>query len=359
MAFSRQDTECMALALKLSKKGRAFVGANPMVGCVITRNDKIIAQDYHRQYGKSHAEVNALDQIKDQAKSATLYVTVEPCSHQGKTPPCTKALIKAGIKKVVVAMLDPNPMVSGRGVKLLKDAGIEVEIGLLQIEAMELNRGFVKRMETGMPFVTTKIAMSLDGGTAMGSGESQWITSDAARLDVHKLRSNNQAIMTGSGTIINDNPKMTVRLNDYKTSPLRVIVDSGNKITDQKLNIFSSDSSTLVLNDGNTKILPNGKIDLKLALIKLGDMGINNLLLEAGSGLNGAMLEAGLVDEFIVYTAPVILGNDTKPMIEIPLKKISEKIQLNILDIRKLVKISKLKQFLNDYINEQTNYSGC
>ena len=170
MAFSQQDTECMALALKLSKKGRASVGANPMVGCVITRDDKIVAQDYHRQYGKSHAEVNALDQIKHQGNGTKLYVTLEPCSHQGKTPPCTKALIKAGVKNVVVAMPDPNPMVSGRGVKLLKDAGIEVDIGLLQSEAMELNRGFIKRMETGMPFVTTKIAMSLDGGTAMGSG---------------------------------------------------------------------------------------------------------------------------------------------------------------------------------------------
>jgi len=256
MAFSRQDIECMALALKLSKKGRASVGANPMVGCVITRDGKIVAKDYHRQYGKGHAEVNALDQIKHRGKSAKLYVTLEPCSHQGKTSPCTNALIKAGVKKVVVAMLDPNPVVSGRGVKLLKDAGIEVDIGLLQSEAMELNRGFVKRMETGMPFVTTKIAMSLDGGTAMGSGESQWITSDAARLDVHKLRSNNQAIMTGSGTIINDNPKMTARLNDSEPSPLRVIVDSGNKINDQKLKIFSSDASTLVLNDGNSKILP-------------------------------------------------------------------------------------------------------
>ncbi len=346
MAFSRQDTECMALALKLSKKGRASVGANPMVGCVITRDGKIIAQDYHRQYGKAHAEVNALDQINHQAKDTKLYVTLEPCSHQGKTPPCTKNLIKAGVKKVVVAMPDPNPVVSGRGIKLLKDSGIEVDIGLLQSEARELNRGFVKRMETGMPFVTTKIAMSLDGGTAMNSGESQWITSDAARFDVHKLRSNNQAIMTGSGTIINDNPKMTARINDSESKPLRVIVDSGNKITDQKLNIFSSDTSTLVLNGDNSRLLPNGKIDLKLALIKLGEMGINNLLLEAGSGLNGAMLEAGLIDEFIIYTAPVILGSDTKPMIEIPLKKMSEKIQLNILDIRKIGEDIRIKAVL-------------
>jgi len=243
-------------------------------------------------------------------------------------------------------MPDPNPVVSGKGIKLLKEKGIEVDIGLLQSEAMELNRGFVKRMETGMPFVTTKIAMSLDGGTAMNSGESQWITSEAARLDVHKLRSNNQAIMTGSGTIINDNPKMTARNNNSDPKPLRVIVDSGNKIIDQKLNIFSSDASTLVLNNENSTLLPNGKIDLKLALIKLGEMGINNLLLEAGSGLNGAMLEAGLIDEFIIYTAPVILGSDTKPMIEMPLTKISEKIQLNILDIRKIGEDIRIKAVL-------------
>ena len=157
MAFSRQDIECMAFALKLSKKGRSSVGANPMVGCVITRDGKIVAQDYHRQYGKSHAEVNALDQIKHQGKGTKLYVTLEPCSHQGKTPPCTKALIKASVKNVVMAMLDPNPMVSGRGVKLLKDAGIEVDIGLLQTEAMELNRGFIKRMETGMHSLPQKL----------------------------------------------------------------------------------------------------------------------------------------------------------------------------------------------------------
>jgi len=346
MAFSRQDIECMALALKLSKKGRTSVGANPMVGCVITRDGKIIAQDYHRKYGNAHAEVNALDQINHQAKDTKLYVTLEPCSHQGKTPPCTTVLLKSGVKKVVVAMPDPNPLVSGKGIKLLKDAGIEVDIGLLQSEAREVNRGFVKRMETGMPFVTAKIAMSLDGGTAMNSGESQWITSNAARLDVHKLRSNNQAIMTGSGTIINDNPKMTVRINNSESKPLRVVVDSGNKITDQKLNIFSSDASTLVLNDDNSTLLPNGKIDLKLALIKLGEMGINFLLLEAGSGLNGAMLEAGLIDEFIIYTAPVILGSDTKPMIEIPLMKMSEKIQLNILDIRKIGEDIRIKAVL-------------
>ncbi len=343
MAFSHQDSQCMALALKLSTKGRSTVGANPMVGCVITRDSKVIAQDYHHEYGKAHAEVNALDQIKHQAKDTIMYVTLEPCSHQGKTPPCTKAIVKSGAKKVIVAMLDPNPMICGRGVNLLQDAGIEVDVGLLENEARELNRGFVKRMLTGLPFVTSKIAMSLDGKTAMSSGESKWITSEQSRNDVQKLRCNNQAIMTGSGTVISDNPSLTVRLNDSEISPLRVVIDSGNKITNQKLNIFSSDTSTLVLNSNNSSVLSNGKIDLNAVLIKLGEMGINNLLVEAGSGLNGAMLEAGLIDEYIIYTAPIILGSDAQPMIQIPLTKMAEKINLDIVDIRNIGEDIKIK----------------
>ena len=343
MAFSHQDLQCMALAYKLSIKGRSTVGANPMVGCVITRDGKVIAQDYHHEYGKAHAEVNALDQIKHQAKDTIMYVTLEPCSHQGKTPPCTKAIVKSGAKKVIVSMLDPNPMICGRGVNLLQDAGIEVDVGLLENEARELNRGFVKRMLTGLPFVTSKIAMSLDGKTAMSSGESKWITSQQSRNDVQKLRCNNQAIMTGSGTVISDNPSLTVRLNDSEISPLRVVIDSGNKITNQKLNIFSSDTSTLVLNNSNSSVLSNGKIDLNAVLIKLGEMGINNLLVEAGSGLNGAMLEAGLIDEYIIYTAPIILGSDAQPMIQIPLTKMAEKINLDIVDIRNIGEDIKIK----------------
>ena len=343
MTFSHQDSQCMALALKLSMKGRSTVGANPMVGCVITRDGKIIAQDYHQEYGKAHAEVNALNQIKLQAKDTIMYVTLEPCSHYGKTPPCTKSIIKSGVKKVIVAMLDPNPLSCGKGADLLKDAGIEVDVGLLENEARELNRGFVKRMLTGLPFVTSKIAMSLDGKTAMSSGESKWITSEQSRNDVQKLRCNNQAIMTGSGTVIKDNPSLTVRLNDSKISPLRVVIDSGDKITNQELNIFSSDTSTLVLNSNNSSVLSNGKIDLKAVLIKLGEMGINNLLVEAGSGLNGAMLDAGLIDEYIIYTAPIILGSDAQSMFQIPLTKMAEKISLDIVEIRNIGDDIKIK----------------
>ena len=343
MAFTQKDTECMALALKLSKLGQAGVGANPMVGCVISSDDKIIAKDYHHQYGQEHAEINALNQIGHKAENCKLYVTLEPCSHHGKTPPCINAIIKSGIKKVYVATLDPNPLVSGSGVKLMKENGIDVEIGLLENNAIEVNRGFFKRMKTGLPFITSKIAMSLDGRVAMRSGESKWITSEASRADVQILRSQNQAILTGSGTILNDNPMLTVRNKKLQSKPLRVIIDSGNSITDKSLNIFSSDSETLILNPTNSKILKNGKIDLKSVLIKLGEMGINNVLLESGSGLNGAMMESSLIDEFIIYTAPVILGSDAQAMMELPFKKMSEKISLNILELTQVANDLKIR----------------
>ncbi|MBT4974544.1 MAG: bifunctional diaminohydroxyphosphoribosylaminopyrimidine deaminase/5-amino-6-(5-phosphoribosylamino)uracil reductase RibD, partial [Gammaproteobacteria bacterium] len=252
MAFTHQDTECMALALKLSQFGRKAVGANPMVGCVISRDDKIIAQDYHRLYGEAHAEVNALEKINYKGENTKVYITLEPCSHFGKTPPCAEALIRAGVKKVFIAMLDPNPLVSGRGMRVLQDSGIEVEVGLLEEEANIINRGFVKRMITGLPFVTSKIAMSLDGRTAMKNGESKWITSEASREDVQMLRSLNQAILTGSGTIKSDNPMMTVRTENANSNPLRVVVDSNNIITNKSLNIFSSDANTLILNNNNS-----------------------------------------------------------------------------------------------------------
>ena len=343
MAFTQKDTECMALALKLSKLGQAGVGANPMVGCVISRDDKIIAKDYHHQYGQEHAEINALNQIGHKAENCKLYVTLEPCSHHGKTPPCINAIIKSGIKKVYVATLDPNPLVSGSGVKLMKENGIDVEIGLLENNAIEVNRGFFKRMKTGLPFITSKIAMSLDGRVAMRSGESKWITSEASRADVQILRSQNQAILTGSGTILNDNPMLTVRNKKLQSKPLRVIIDSSNSITDKSLNIFSSESKTLILNPTNSKILKNGKIDLKSALIKLGEMGINNVLLESGSGLNAAMMESSLIDEFIIYTAPVILGSDAQAMMELPFKKMSEKISLNILELTQVANDLKIR----------------
>lgn len=336
MAFTQLDTQCMALALQLSSKGRHTVHANPMVGCVIAHNGEIIAQDYHREFGKGHAEVNALAQINGKANGATMYVTLEPCSHYGKTPPCAEAVIAAGVTKVIIATLDPNPLVAGAGAQMLKNSGIEVEVGLLENEAKNLNRGFIKRMQTGMPFVTSKIAMSLDGKIAMASGESKWITSEAARVDVHKLRRDNQAILTGSGTVLKDNPNLTARLPENSVTPIRAIIDSNNQITDKKLNVFSDDAQTLVINNENCDSAANGKVDLKAALLKLGKMGVNTLLVEAGSGLNGALQQAGLIDEMVIYTAPILLGSDATSMMQLPISKMNNKIKLQISDCRQI-----------------------
>ena len=336
MPFTAKDTQCMALALQLSAKARHTVNANPMVGCVIARGGEIIAQDYHREYGKSHAEVKALAHIDGKAKGATLYVTLEPCSHHGKTPPCTDAVIASGATKVIIATLDPNPLVSGRGVQLLELAGIEVEIGLLENEAKALNRGFIKRMQTGLPFVTSKIAMSLDGKTAMASGESKWITSEAARVDVHKLRRDSQAIVTGSGTVLKDNPNLTARLPEVSVTPLRVIIDSNNQITDKNLKVFSDDAQTLVISRDNCDSSVNGKVDLKAALLKLGELGINTVLIEAGPGLNGALQQDGLIDELVIYTAPVLLGSDATSMMQLPITTMGDKVTLKIHDCRQI-----------------------
>ncbi|HIG89034.1 bifunctional diaminohydroxyphosphoribosylaminopyrimidine deaminase/5-amino-6-(5-phosphoribosylamino)uracil reductase RibD [Candidatus Thioglobus sp.] len=332
--FSKNDSHYMAIALKLASKGIYGVKSNPMVGCVIVKDDKIIAKGHHKTFGEAHAEINALKQIDHQANEATLFITLEPCSHQGKTPPCAQAIIDSGAKKVIIAMLDPNPLVSSKGVSMLENAGIEVLIGLMENEALELNRGFVKRMQIGRPFVTCKIAMSLDGKTSMKSGESKWITAEPARQDVQYLRANHQAIVTGSGTVIDDNPAMTVRLNEIDSSPLRVVIDGKDQIQDKSLNIFSGNAPTLILNAGNTKMLKSGKLDLDDALKHLGDQGINNALLEAGPGLVGAMIEAKLIDRFVIYTAPILMGSDANSMANLAFKNMNDKIKLNIQDIR-------------------------
>jgi len=235
---------------------------------------------------------------------------------------------------VVIATLDPNPLVSGQGLAMLKEANIKVSVGLLEAEALTLNRGFIKRMQTGLPFVTCKIAMSLDGKTAMASGESQWITGEAARTDVQHLRAKNQAIVTGSGSVLSDNPSMTVRLDTSTVTPLRVVIDSQQQITDQTFNIFSDDAPTLLLNPNNSKILKNGKIDLADALKQLGKQGINTVLLEAGPNLIGAMIEAKLVDELVIYTAPLLMGSNANSMATLALDTMENKIQLDLSDIR-------------------------
>ncbi|WP_024792183.1 bifunctional diaminohydroxyphosphoribosylaminopyrimidine deaminase/5-amino-6-(5-phosphoribosylamino)uracil reductase RibD [Candidatus Ruthturnera calyptogenae] len=332
--FSKNDTQNMVIALKLASQGKYGVKSNPMVGCVIVKHTKIIAKGYHQTFGKAHGEINALQQINHQAQGATFYVTLEPCSHQGKTPSCAQAIIHSGVKKVIIAMLDPNPLVNGKGVVMLENAGIEVKIGLLENDALTLNQGFIKYMKTNKPFVRCKIAMSLDGKTSMSSGESKWITSEVTRLDVQKLRANHQAIMTGSGTIINDNPLMTVRLDNINLTPLRVVIDSKNQITNTSLNIFNADAPTLILNPTNTKTLASGKLDLGNVLTQLGNQGINNVLLEAGPKLIGSMIKSNLIDEFIIYMAPILMGSNANSMLNLVIKNMAHKIKLNIVDVR-------------------------
>ncbi|CAC9499813.1 Diaminohydroxyphosphoribosylaminopyrimidine deaminase (EC / 5-amino-6-(5-phosphoribosylamino)uracil reductase (EC [uncultured Gammaproteobacteria bacterium] len=332
--FSKNDTHFMSLALQLARKGRYGVASNPMVGCVIVKDNKILAEGHHQTFGKAHAEINALTQINHQADGATLYVTLEPCAHQGKTPPCAQTIIDASVKEVVIATLDPNPLVSGKGVAILADAGIVVRTGLLENESKELNRGFIKRMETGLPFVTCKIAMSIDGKTSMASGQSKWITGKEARQDVQKLRAKNQAILTGSSTILADNPLMTVRLDGVDSTPLRVVIDGKNQITDTTLKIFSNDANTKIFNSGNTQLNKAGKLDLHHVLVQLAQQNINSVLLEAGPKLIGAMVEEGLVDEFILYTAPILMGSHATSMMALAIQQMDECLALNIRDIR-------------------------
>lgn len=335
MTFTVKDKKYMSMALELAIKGIHGVKENPLVGCVIVLKDKVIASGYHQHFGKEHAEVNALKAINYVAKNATMYVSLSPCNHYGKTPPCVDLIIKSGIKKIIIAAMDENkPVIREQGLDKLRQSGIEVLSGLLEDEANEINRGFIKKVKTGLPFITSKIAMTIDGKTSMPNGESKWITSDSSRLDVQKLRSNNQAILTGSSTVLQDNPKMTVRLDNSKNTPIRIVIDSKNRITDKNLNIFSSEAKTIILNNKNCKTIAKGKIDLQDALMNIAKLGINTVLLEAGPKLNAAMLEAGLIDEIVIYIAPTIFGSEANSMMDLRIKDIKDKVNLQIKDLR-------------------------
>ncbi len=346
--MKNNDVECMAKAIQLAEKPVFSPHPNPRVGCVIVKDNVVIGEGYHEFAGGPHAEVNALAQAGEAAKNAVAYVTLEPCSHFGRTPPCADALIKAQVSKVVVAMQDPNPQVAGEGVKKLQAAGIQVEVGVLESHARNLNKGFIKRMLTGMPWVCSKIAMSLDGRTAMASGESKWITGSAARQDVQLLRAKTHAILSGSGTVMADNPRFTVRDIEARPEsvrqPIRVIVDSAGKI-DKASSIFNEDGQTILalVNTPTyecdfiqTSVI-DGKVNLKALLKALADKQINEVLVEAGPGLNGALLSQGLIDEVIVYMAPDVMGDGANGMFHLPeLKKMKDKITFECEDVRKI-----------------------
>lgn len=353
------DHRFMARALQLAKKGQYTTSPNPYVGCVLVKSKQIIAEGHTQIAGQAHAEVNALDNAQESTENATAYVTLEPCSHIGKTPPCVDALIKAGINRVVIAMLDPNPKVSGRGVKKLLDVNIDVSVGILEDQARQLNRGFFKRMEQGLPFVRIKMAMSLDGKTAMASGESQWITGDQARHDVQRLRAQADAILTGSGTILDDNPSLNLRLKPSDLSldksfdgclkqPLRVVLDTHLNIN-ESAKILGLAGETLIyscendshkiqtLSDAGAeiKLMQSNKISLLEVLEDLADREINDVHVEAGATLCGALLDEKCVDEIVIYMAPTILGGNAKSLFNLPqLETMKDQINLNIKDIR-------------------------
>ena len=351
--FSGDDHRHMAQALRLAERGLFTTDPNPRVGCVLVRDGEVIGEGWHERTGEAHAEINALQAAGDRAAAATVYVTLEPCCHQGRTPPCTNALIKAGVARVVVAMQDPNPLVAGNGLQVLQQAGIETAAGVMAHEAEKLNPGFVMRMQQGRPWVRCKLAMSLDGRTAMANGESNWISGEQARHDVHALRARSSAIMTSINTVLADAPSLTVRLGEtggeYKT-PLRVVLDSRLRMpADARL--LGLPGETLIITgvsdpsrlahlqqDGvSIKTLPlvQGRLDLVAVLQYLGEMEMNEVHLEAGATLCGALLEAGLVDELVIYMAPQLMGDAARGLFVLPgLEHMQDRIRLSITDIR-------------------------
>jgi len=349
------DIEYMARAIALAKNGLTTCHPNPRVGCVVVKEKKIIAEAWHEKAGSAHAEVNALKIAKNEAVDSTVYVSLEPCCHKGKTGPCTEALIKAKVKKVIIAAIDPNSQVSGKGIEALKAAGIEVEQGLLSTDAEALNPGFNMRMRHGRPFIRSKLAMSLDGRTAMASGESKWITGDEARLDVHRYRARSSAIISGIGTVLADDPNLTVRLegiSDQKDfqQPLKVILDP-RLSTPAFAKIFSSKDKVLLvtanqdpdiveeLTSAGAEIIyqpgQQNSIDLHALMTYLAEQEVNEVLLETGATLSGAMLQAGLVDELVIYMAPHLMGSQARGLFNLTdINVMDDRVQLNIKEIR-------------------------
>lgn len=354
--FTASDHVYMTRALQLAEQGLYSTMPNPRVGCVIVKNNQILGEGAHLKAGEPHAEVFALRQAGEQAKGATAYATLEPCSHIGRTAPCAEALVKAGVSKVIAAMQDPNPLVAGSGLAYLKANQIQVASGLMESQAKALNPGFISRMTRKMPYVRCKIASSLDGKTALNNHQSQWITSEHARLDVQRWRAQSCAILTGIGTVLSDDPSMTVRsikadVQYNVRQPMRVIVDSQLRISPQAkilqggntLIAFAQDlenkADALLAADAQLLCVPNvdNKVCLKTLLSHLAHMQINEVLVEGGEGLNGALLAQNLIDELLLYYAPKLMGSKAKGLFELPeLIRMSQAIALDIIDLRQI-----------------------
>ncbi|HRE17814.1 MAG TPA: bifunctional diaminohydroxyphosphoribosylaminopyrimidine deaminase/5-amino-6-(5-phosphoribosylamino)uracil reductase RibD [Rhodocyclaceae bacterium] len=351
MMFSPADHAYMAQALRLAERGLFTTTPNPRVGCVLVKDGLVVGAGWHEKAGEPHAEPLALRQAGEAARGATAYVTLEPCSHHGRTPPCADALIAAGVSRVVAAMTDPNPLVAGQGLEKLKAAGIEVVSGLLESEARELNIGFVSRMTRGRPWLRLKAAASLDGKTALNNGQSQWITGPEARQDGHRWRARACAILTGIGTVRDDDPRLNVRGVDTPRQPLKVLVDSRLEVS-PKARLFdgapvlvacavedAARAAALQARGAEVLVLPNaqGKVDLAALLQALGQRGINEVHAEAGFKLNGSLLAEGLVDELLLYLAPCLIGDSAQGLFNLPeLAGLADKRTLQWRDVRQV-----------------------
>ena len=350
------DIRFMGEALQRARQGSYTTQPNPRVGCLIVKDGVVVGSGFHARAGGPHAEVVALKQAGYRAYGATAYVTLEPCAHHGRTPPCANELVIAGVKRVVAAMEDPNPLVAGRGLRILNEAGIETRVGLLADEARALNPGFLRRIAGGLPLVRVKLAASLDGRTAMRNGESKWITGPDARRDVQKWRAMSSAIITGIGTVMADDPALTVRPEEWAdwhygdvVPPWRVVLDADFR-TPPHAQLFRHPGRVIVagahsqlerqtaLSDAGADIwvLPgsDGRVDLAALLAKLAAEGANEVLVEAGATVAGAFARAGLVDEYIIYMAPVLLGSEARPLLEWPLASMRDQRRLAITDTR-------------------------
>lgn len=351
MSFSAVDHGMMARSLQLAERGLWTTSPNPRVGCALVRDGRVVGEGWHEKAGEPHAEVHALRAAGEQARGATAYVTLEPCSHHGRTPPCAEALIAAGVARVVAAMTDPNPLVAGQGLAMLQAAGIETASGLLENEARELNIGFVSRMTRGRPWLRLKTAASLDGKTALNNGVSQWITGPDARRDGHAWRARACAILTGIGTVRDDDPQLLVRDVETTRQPLRVVVDSRleTPLTARILQggpvliagaVDNAEKAALLRSTGaEVLILPNaaGKVELKALLEALARRGINEVHAEAGIKLNGSLLREGLVDELLLYLAPCLIGHEASGLFNLPaLTTLDGKRPLQVRDLRQV-----------------------
>lgn len=350
--FSADDHRYMARALQLAERGRFSTHPNPRVGCVIVSNGDVVGEGFHARAGQGHAEVNALAQAGDKSRGATVYVTLEPCSHQGRTPPCAKALINAGVAKVIAAMVDPNPQVSGRGLRLLEEAGVATASGLLEVQATTLNPGFIRRMSQQRPFVRLKMAGSLDGRTAMADGDSIWITGPEAREDVQRLRAQADAVITGIGTVLADDPSLNVRYEvkrpyaDRLLQPVRIILDSQLQ-TPLDAKIISIEGPVLIfadraaepsrmqaLQDKGVEVVlvdrDQDGLSLQGVMLELTKREINECHLECGAKLAAAFVQAQLVDEMIYYMAPCLMGGEARPLLDLPIAKMTDKLVMRV-----------------------------